>query len=582
MGIEDLEGLSPKENKYAKLRRLLIQPEREEIDEIRRRMADQKQRIEDVASALPEAVRVSTGSGDELGRALSPTLEGAIRTSIRKDTRSFADLLFPIMGPAIRKAIAQTLKDLIQNMNQALEHSFSLRGLKWRLEAMRTGKSFGDVVLHHTLVYRVEQLFLIHRETGLVLKHLVVPEVEAQDAGMVSGMLTAIQDFVKDSFNVGGEETLETMEVGGLNVWVDQGPKAVLAAAIRGQAPQSLRRLLRETLEEIHMKFGEELEEFEGDSAPFDLAEATLEPCLQVQTEAAKKRISPLLWIIPLILLGLLAWWLFSQWGEVKRVRAMADLLNGEPGIELLEAERHGGLVHLRGFRDTLSREPDSLLRSRGFDTEDVQYRWKEFLSLEGPIVLARARQILDPPPVVHLEYADGVLSATGAAEADWILWARDRAPLIPGVERFDDSAIQTGNLALFDAASGEIEKSRLQFSGTTAELAPGQGKALDDLALTVRHLFRTAEALGKDVRLAIVGHTDPSGTPEINEILSLARAQSVWDALAERGVPVEWMSQVGMGPGQPMEGVDPEEQPQALRRVTFHVIEGDTLEGNG
>ena len=90
-------------------------------------------------------------------------------------------------------------------MNQTLGRSFSAQGLKWRLEAWRTGKALREVVLLRTLVYRVEQVFLIHRETGLLLQHVSAgPRRASQDADMVSGMLTAIRDFVQDSF--GGKE----------------------------------------------------------------------------------------------------------------------------------------------------------------------------------------------------------------------------------------------------------------------------------------------------------------------------------------------------------------------------------------
>ena len=87
---------------------------------------------------------------------------------MRRDPHVLADALFPVMGPAIRKSITETLRGMLESFNEALDNSFSLRGLKWRVEAMRTGKPFAEIVLMHSLLYRVEQVFLIHRETGLV------------------------------------------------------------------------------------------------------------------------------------------------------------------------------------------------------------------------------------------------------------------------------------------------------------------------------------------------------------------------------------------------------------------------------
>jgi OOP family OmpA-OmpF porin len=73
---------------------------------------------------------------------------------------------------------------------------------------------------------------------------------------MVSGMLTAIQDFVHDSFASPDGEALEDLRVGDLAVWVERGPQAVLAAVIRGNAPQDLRTVFQEALERIHLQFG--------------------------------------------------------------------------------------------------------------------------------------------------------------------------------------------------------------------------------------------------------------------------------------------------------------------------------------
>ena len=59
--------------------------------------------------------------------------------------------------------------------------------------------SFAEVVLKHTLVYRVEHVFLIHRHTGLLIAHAASQDATSQDPQLVSSMLSAIQDFVRDS-----------------------------------------------------------------------------------------------------------------------------------------------------------------------------------------------------------------------------------------------------------------------------------------------------------------------------------------------------------------------------------------------
>lgn len=53
--------------------------------------------------------------------------------------------------------------------------------------------------------------------------------------------------------------------------------------------------------------------------------------------------------------------------------------------------------------------------------------------------------------------------------------------------------------------------------------------------------------------RVQIVGHTDARGKAAVNQELSEARAQSVYSALAEAGVPTEAMTAKGVGSRQPI-----------------------------
>lgn len=167
-----------------------------------------------------------------------------------------------------------------------------LQTLKWRLEARRTGKSFADVVLLHTLLYRVEQIFLIHRETGLVLQHVTAGGSAAPEPEMVSGMLTALQDFVSDSFSSNHGDQLETVQVGELAVWIEPGPQAVLAGVIRGEAPPDLRAMFREQLERIHLEFNGALTEFDGDMTPFAATSPLLADCLHQEYAPSTHKIT--------------------------------------------------------------------------------------------------------------------------------------------------------------------------------------------------------------------------------------------------------------------------------------------------
>jgi OOP family OmpA-OmpF porin len=258
------------QEEFAELRELLLRPERSRIDRLTQRLDDLALDPQELADRLPEAISLRAGRDRQLARALAPTVERALSESVRRNPREIATAIFPVLGPAIRKAIAQTMAGLVQSINGAIEHSLSPRGIGWRVEAWRTGVPFAQIVIKRSLVYRVEQVFLIHADTGLLLAHVSPPELKVADADLVSGMLTAIQDFVSDSFQEeeeGGK--LRTFSVGELSVLVEPGPRAVVAAVVRGQVPDEFVVRLQDTLETIHSQMGIALADFEGDTAPF-------------------------------------------------------------------------------------------------------------------------------------------------------------------------------------------------------------------------------------------------------------------------------------------------------------------------
>ena len=71
----------------------------------------------DVSRVLPRRPSSCAPDDPHLQRALAPTIEDAIAASVRRNPRPLADALFPIIGPAIRKAIAATLSGMLESLN---------------------------------------------------------------------------------------------------------------------------------------------------------------------------------------------------------------------------------------------------------------------------------------------------------------------------------------------------------------------------------------------------------------------------------------------------------------------------------
>lgn len=429
------------------LRRLLFDREQRRLRELRERIVNEEQRTADVAAVLPDALKLAREqSDDELARALRPTVEGSMRESIEQHPQVFVDLMHPIVGPMVRRSIAETLRRLLQSFNQTLEHTFSWRGLKWRLEALRTGRSFAEVVLLRSLVYRVEQIFLIHRETSLPLLHVAANDSLAEDSTMVAGMLSAIQDFARDSFKSADDAALEEFRVGDLQVWIVPGRYAFLAAVIRGDPPRELRTELEEAIESIHRLAGSRLAAFSGDSSAFESLRPELENCLRSQQlrdtskgpRTAKARLA-------LALLGalMLAAILVGVRTEL-RFRRFVNRLRAEPGIVVTSASKGWlGASRISGLRDPLAPDPAQLARDNGI--RNVQFEWKDYLGIDPQIALARFTKILSPPSGVSAQVVGGTLVLSGDAPYDWVARVREAAPRVPGVSAVSEKDLHVG-----------------------------------------------------------------------------------------------------------------------------------------
>ena len=351
------------------LRRLLTGPEQARLQTLEERVDGFEVTADAVAEVLPEAVAVRTTRDRQLARALAPTIEAGIGESVDRNPEPVANAIYPTLGPAIRKAISEALAGFADTLNRAIDSSLSPRGLRWRFESWRSGVPYAQLVLRDSLVYQVEQVFLIHGDTGLLLAHAVAADAHGTDGDLVSSMLTAIRDFVADSFETSGDGGLKRFTVGERSVLVEPGPHMAVAAVVRGQPPAALLERLQETLETLHTQFRRRLQNFDGDNAPFSTAVPTLEDCLDtvLSTEqgASRSNAPRVAWALVglvVIVLAVLGYRSLTRWN-----RATA-LLAAQPGIVLLEADHGWRRSTVSGLRDPLSAEPSVLLAGAGID----------------------------------------------------------------------------------------------------------------------------------------------------------------------------------------------------------------------
>ena len=105
-------------------------------------------------------------------------------------------------------------------------------------------------------------------------------------------------------------------------------------------------------------------------------------------------------------------------------------------------------------------------------------------------------------------------------------------------------------------------------FATGKSELLPAAKNKLDEVAAAIKDL-KPGQAI------VVEGHTDSVGDDASNQTLSQARAQSVRDYLASKGVPGDKVSAVGKGEGTPVADNKSPEGRANNRRVEIIVSPG-------
>jgi outer membrane protein OmpA-like peptidoglycan-associated protein len=582
-------GVRPIDPRLEQLRSLLLGREIEVLARLSEVVEDPEQLAAAVGRILPTAI-AQVPSDARLGAVLAPAMEKATENSIRSNPSTLLNLLYPLIVPAIRKSIGEKIDETLQSLNQALKLSLTWRGLKWRWEAWRTGSSFAEVVLRHSLIYQVEHVFLIHRHTGLLISHVAAEDAVGQDPQLVSSMLIAIQDFVRDSFSGAEQQGLDSARLGELLLWSEPGPYASLAAVIRGNPPEELHGTLRDVLARIHDERRHALESFDGDSSQLADIEANLQECVALGQRAPQSTKRGFPWfvaLIGLILLGLAGlggwqWWQNRQaWEHAQQIEAARQRawdgyvaqLRAQPGIVVTQSGREDGKFLIGGLRDPLAVDPQVLLHQAGIDPTAVVSHWELYEGLEPAFVLKRLQASLEPPPSVTLTLDGDKILAQGSAPSTWIERARTVSRMLPaGGPTFDLSRVSDVYQGEIGKLSAAIQSHEIHFNFNESLPAAGQEAVLDQLARELNELQSLASNMGVSARVAVTGHSDDAGNGTFNLSLSSARAAAVAVLLKKRGVDPDLLTVRGAGQLEPLQESTSEAARSANRRVSFKV----------
>ena len=284
-------------------------------------------------------------SKDKIASQMAPLIGSAIREQIKHQKDDVVDALYPVMGNMISRYVSKSLEEMLETINQKIQSGLSIDTIKRKIKAKVKGISETELLLQESSSTHIKAILLIHKETGIVLTQVHALDSAIDEPEMVASMMTAIRSFINDWVEK-NEKNSEVGEIdyGGSKIVIENGGYSYLAVIVDGAIYNKTYDEIRKILENVVVEYGEDIRNFNGDFEhfPTQKIKEKLLPLLKV--EKAKdttktKKMHPLIFIIPILLVGLLSWRWYENYLDKKLLNNINTTLYKTPQLTIYRIE---------------------------------------------------------------------------------------------------------------------------------------------------------------------------------------------------------------------------------------------------
>ena len=553
------------DNSLDKVRELLIGRDDEFVQEKLNR--DAKGIVTNVVS---EALFDRETKDGSVNKVLVPLVEKSLHRSIEANSDKIVGTLYPLVGTLVRKAVSSFLVEFVERTNALIENSLSPKSVSWRFKAWQSGIRYSEYVASQIYQYQVQQLLVIHRETGTLLHSISSDPDKEKDADLISSMLVAINDFVADAFGVTSTESeneLGEIKTEDFTLLIKIGPQALLVAAVTGSIPPEVRGKLQQALEDFHQFYQQPLLNYEGDNAPFDGCETILSDCLISERKEGEGKKSKRL-IGAVVLLAIFLGLAVLSFMRLSLSILKSDLheLTPPPGIIVTDTYISNGNVHAKVLRDPIATSIESWFSENGIDTERVTVIEEPFVSLKPSVVERKLSMLVSDYPLSESENIsmekgeNGSFVIAGTVFTPTAINLTQQIGAIPGISMLSvdttslnvKAAHQVDNAVLQKAALNrlvnKVSSQNVLFATNQEALSEVQLAKLEPLANDIKQLLALADKTETVVSIVVMGASDNSGSSARNRALSQKRAENVVNSLISLGVESDILIPVSLG----------------------------------
>ncbi len=507
-------------------------------------------------------------SQEKIASQMAPLIGSAIREQIKSHKDDVVDALYPVLGNMISRYVTKTLEDMLEKINTQIQNGLSFSTFKRKLVAKIKGVSETELLLNENTSANIQALLLIHKETGIVLAHAENPNSPVNEPDMLASMMTAIRSFVNDWVSQDSEyHELGEIEYGGNKIIIEASGYSYLAVIVKGGAYKITYDTIRSTLEQIVLHHGESIRNFQGDLEKFENLEIYrgISKLLQSDTSQVeeKKKIHPLLFFLPLILLSYGAYSYYEQYEQKKIEEKISLILYKTPQLTSYRINSHlsSAAVLTLGGEVPFAYHKQLAINSVG-NIEGVKSVINNILVIES---------FKDPMQIsANIAY---LLKGLNQSQAINIRYTYDFTTLILEGSVWDKEHLKTIT-TLFESIK-DITKIKYKIIlkppvlNASIFFKRGSSELTKEAQSTLINTIVLLKKLDADTSITLSTYSDLIGSPKLNKQLSNKRLTSVLSFLQNRGeLRQEFLTQEF---NRPPQDVNISSEPQKARKVLIH-----------
>ncbi len=517
----------------------------------------------EMSAAIKEQMRIQR---DSISEVLAPEMGRAIKAQIELERDSMVDALYPVIGSTISKYMA----DVICSINENVENALSPEGIKHKIRATMQGVSEAELILQESKAFATQAVFLIHKESGLVIAEAQPESEQRMESEMVAGMLTEIRSFVNDCIVQSGEMSeLDAIDYGESKIILEVAGYSYLAVVVKGEPSKQLLVQIRQTLGTIVQRYGKQVSEFDGGPATIpEQVVQLIEKLLQTGSKDKAFKPPTTLLVIGVAVLSavLLPWGIHQHRSSIDRLleeQTTAALASApELSVYNIAASASKETLILKG------RVPNQYLRLKA---EVIAKNQVPAVEVDNQIIAVE----VPPDPVLAAKEVERVTKMLNQREGVSIstLYEAENVTVQGRVFEVEDAqqipqALEEipGVSSVFSTLKLKVNPldSRLYFDLGSAELHPGSRSG---------KLVKIKEFMDEypEIHLMVIGHSDKIGSRAKNQQLSLQRALVVKRALESMGVDPRRLQVFGTAKSPP--DVKDSSPPELSRCVRFEMF---------